>query len=38
MEIDSPIGWVFTLRGGQVVGAEGFLSKTETFEAAGLEE
>ena len=38
VEIDSPIGWVFTMRGGKVVGAEGFLSRTETFEAAGLEE
>ena len=38
VEIDSPIGWVFTMRGGKVVGAEGFLSRTETFEAAGLSE
>jgi uncharacterized protein len=38
VEIDSPTGWVFTVREGQIERAEGFLSPTETLEAAGLSE
>jgi len=38
VEIDSPTGWVFTVRGGQIEKAEGFLSPTEALEAAGLSE
>jgi ketosteroid isomerase-like protein len=38
LEIDSPTGWVFTVRRGKVVSAEGFLSRSETLEAAGLSE
>jgi ketosteroid isomerase-like protein len=38
MELDSPIGFVFTVRRGKVVRAEGFLSRAEALEAAGLEE
>jgi ketosteroid isomerase-like protein len=38
LEIDSPTGWVFTVRGGKVVGAEGFLGRAETLQAAGLPE
>ncbi len=36
MELDSPIGFVFTVRRGMVTRAEGFLSRAETLEAAGL--
>jgi ketosteroid isomerase-like protein len=36
MELDSPMGWVFTVRRGKVVKAEGFLSRAEALEAAGL--
>ena len=38
LEIDSPTGWVFTVRRGKVVRAEGFLSRSEALEAAGLSE
>jgi ketosteroid isomerase-like protein len=38
VEIDSPIAWVLTLRGGRVVRAEGFLNWAEALEAAGLRE
>jgi ketosteroid isomerase-like protein len=38
MELDSPMGWVFTMRDGKVVRAEGYLSRAETLEAAGLRE
>ena len=38
VELDSPMGWVFTLRGGRTVKAQGFLSRAEALEAAGLEE
>jgi ketosteroid isomerase-like protein len=38
MELDSPMGWVFTVRRGKVVKAEGFLSRAEALEAAGLSE
>jgi ketosteroid isomerase-like protein len=38
MELDSPMGWVFTVRSGKVVKAEGFLSRAEAFEAVGLRE
>ena len=37
LEIDSPIVWIYTLRGGKLVRAEGFLSWAEALEAAGLE-
>jgi ketosteroid isomerase-like protein len=36
VELDSPMGWVFTLRRGRVIKAEGFLSRAEALEAAGL--
>ncbi len=38
LEIDSPTGWLFTVRRGKVVRAEGFLSRSEALEAAGLSE
>jgi uncharacterized protein len=38
LEIDSPTGWVFTVRRGKVVRAEGFLDRAQTLEAAGLAE
>jgi ketosteroid isomerase-like protein len=38
VELDSPMGWVFTLRRGRVIKAEGFLSRAEALEAAGLSE
>jgi ketosteroid isomerase-like protein len=38
MELDSPIGFVFTVRRGKVVRAEGFLSRAQALEAAGLSE
>jgi uncharacterized protein len=38
VEIDSPMGWVFTVRRGRAVKAEGFLSQAEALEAAGLRE
>jgi ketosteroid isomerase-like protein len=38
MEIDSPMGWVFTVRRGKVVKAEGFLSRAEALEAVGLKD
>ena len=38
MELDSPMGWVFTVRRGKVVKAEGFLSRAKALEAAGVRE
>jgi ketosteroid isomerase-like protein len=38
VELDSPIGWVFTVRDGKLVRAEGFLSRDEALEAAGVRE
>jgi ketosteroid isomerase-like protein len=38
VEIDSPMGWVFTVRRGKLVKAEGFLSHDEALEAVGLRE
>ena len=38
MELDSPMGWVFTARGGKIVKAEGYLSRAEALEAVGLRE
>jgi ketosteroid isomerase-like protein len=38
MELDSPIGFVFTVGRGKVVRAEGFLSHADALEAAGLSE
>ncbi len=38
VEVDSPMGWVFTIRHGRAVKAEGFLSRDAALEAAGLEE
>jgi ketosteroid isomerase-like protein len=38
MEIDSPMGWIFTVRRGRWVKAEGFLSRAEALEAVGLSE
>jgi len=37
-ELDSATGWVFTLRNGKILKAEGFLSPDEALKAAGLEE
>ena len=36
--LDTATGWVFTVRNGKVVRAEGFLSHDEALEAAGLSE
>jgi ketosteroid isomerase-like protein len=38
MELDSPMGWVFTVRRGKIVKSEGFLSRSKALEAAGLAE
>jgi ketosteroid isomerase-like protein len=38
LELDSGTGWIFTLREGKVVKAEGFLNPDEALEAAGLRE
>jgi hypothetical protein len=38
MELDSPMGWVFTVRRGKVVKAEGFLSRDEALAAVGSKE
>jgi ketosteroid isomerase-like protein len=38
VELDSPMGWVFTVRRGKLMKAEGFLSRAEALEAAGLSE
>ena len=38
VELDSPMGWVFTVRHGKLVKAEGFLSRAAALEAAGLRE
>ena len=38
LELDSATGWVFELRGGKVVRAEGFLNPADALEAAGLTE
>ena len=38
VELDSATGWVFTLRNGKILKAEGFLSPDEALEAAGLSE
>jgi ketosteroid isomerase-like protein len=38
LELDSPTGWVSTVRDGKLVKAEGFLSRAEALEAAGLRE
>jgi ketosteroid isomerase-like protein len=38
LELDSETGWVFTVPGGKLVKAEGFLSRSEALEAAGLRE
>jgi ketosteroid isomerase-like protein len=34
MELDSPMGWVFIVRRGKVVKAEGFLRRAEALRAA----
>ena len=38
VELDSPMGWVFTVRRGKLMKADGFLSRAEALEAAGLSE
>ena len=38
VELDSPMGWVCSVRRGKVVKAEGFLSREKALEAAGLDE
>ena len=38
MELDSSMGWVFTVRRGKVVKAEGFLTRANAFRAASLSE
>lgn len=38
VELESPMGWVWTVRRGKLVKAEGFLSRAEALEAAGLRE
>jgi ketosteroid isomerase-like protein len=36
VELDSAMGWIYTLRRGKLVKAEGFLSRDDALEAAGL--
>ena len=36
--LDSPTGWVFTLRDGKILRAEGYLDPGKALEVAGLEE
>ena len=36
LELDTATGWVFTVRRGKVVRAEGFLSRADALAAAGL--
>jgi ketosteroid isomerase-like protein len=38
LELDSPTGWVFTVRRGKVLNAEGFLNRAAALQAAGLSE
>jgi uncharacterized protein len=38
LELDSATGWLFELRGGKVIRAQGFLNPAEALEAAGLGE
>jgi ketosteroid isomerase-like protein len=38
VELDSATGWIVTLRHGKLLKIEGFLSKAEALEAAGLSE
>ena len=38
VELDSATGWVFTLRNGKVLKAEGFLSPDKALHAVGLAE
>jgi len=38
LELDSETGWVFTVRDGRVLRAEGFLSREQALKAAGLSE
>jgi ketosteroid isomerase-like protein len=38
VEVESPMGWVITVRRGRLIKAEGFLSRAEALEAAGLQE
>jgi ketosteroid isomerase-like protein len=37
VELDSATGWVFTVRGGRILRAEGFLDPRKALEAAGLD-
>jgi ketosteroid isomerase-like protein len=38
VELDSPTGWLFAVRHGKLAKAEGFLSRDDALEAAGLRE
>jgi ketosteroid isomerase-like protein len=38
VDLDAETGWVFTVRRGVIVRAEGFLSRADALEAAGLSE
>ena len=38
VQLDSPMGWVYTVRRGKLVRAEGFLNRAEALQAAGLRE
>jgi ketosteroid isomerase-like protein len=38
IKVESATGWLYTLRDGKIVKAEGFLSEAEALEAAGLRE
>jgi ketosteroid isomerase-like protein len=38
LQLDSETGWIFTVRAGRLVRAEGFLSRAQALEAAGLSE
>ena len=38
LELDSPTGWLCTVRGGKLLKSEGFLSHAQALEAAGMPE
>jgi hypothetical protein len=38
VELDSATGWIVTPRNGKLLKGDGFLSKAEALEAAGLSE
>jgi ketosteroid isomerase-like protein len=38
LELDTATGWVFTVRNGKVVRAQGYLNREDALKAAGLRE